>query len=63
MSALTTTCECRTVSGSKSITVDFVIGKLAVDENLYDKTKKRSTSNAPPYSQTKVTERSSLMKF
>lgn len=54
MSALTTTCESRTVSGSKSVSVDFVIGKLAVEENLYDKTWKRTSANNAPHIQTKV---------
>jgi len=54
MSAVTTTCEVRTVSVSRSLNVDFVIGKLAVDEYLYDKTKKRSSSNSFLYSQTKL---------
>ena len=54
-SALTTTCEIRTVSNSRTSNIDFVIGKLAVDEYLYDKTKKRSSSVSSPYTQTKVT--------
>ena len=53
-SALTTTCEIRTISSSRISNVDFVIGKLAVDEYLYDKTKKRLSSVSSPYTQTKV---------
>ncbi|XP_065067241.1 autophagy-related protein 2 homolog B-like [Rhopilema esculentum] len=52
MSAVTTSCECRTVSGNRSLGVDLVIGKLMVEENLYDKTRKKSSSL--PCSQTKL---------
>ena len=52
MSAVTTSCECRTVSGNRSLGVDLVIGKLMVEENLYDKTRKKSSSL--PCSQAKV---------
>ena len=56
MSAVTTMCESRTVSGSKSICVDFVVGKLMAEENLYDKARMRSApmSSCQPFSQTKV---------
>ena len=53
MSAFTSTCESRTISGSKSICADFVIGKLMLDENLYEKARKRTVPSIP-YSQTKV---------
>eukprot|EP00794_Sanderia_malayensis_P020264 gene20264-22250_t len=53
MSAFNSTCESRTISGSRAICADFVIGKLMVDENLFDKTRKR-TSNSIQSSQTKL---------
>ena len=53
MSAVTSDFETRSIAGSKSIFADFVIGKLMVDENLYDKTRKRNYPSAP-VSQTKV---------
>lgn len=50
-SAITLECDQKTISGSQSMTTDIIIGKLAVDENLYDETVSNSKM---PYSQTKV---------
>ena len=36
------------------MTTDIIIGKLAVDENLYDKTINKKLNSKMPYSQTKV---------
>ena len=55
MSAFTADCETRTISGSRSTLLDLVVGKLAADENLFDKNSKRTHPTlSVPYSQTKV---------
>lgn len=53
-SAVTLEMEQKIISGSKSLTTDMIVGKLAVDENLYDTVNKIEKKTKIPYSQTKL---------